>query len=165
MRTTKGAVITLLLAVMPLATRQLVLGQSNVATLENPITVDEKAHGTKVPGTLTIYYDSELTTSCDIGVAATFFFMRVRMGKDLFFPLSGDLSGKDICLDNTSGQQKAIEEFIKEEVIPEIFPATPSAPFALKSVNHFVQGGGVTEGGVTEPPFVMMDFAIGVKES
>jgi hypothetical protein len=157
MRTTKGAVIALLLAVMLLGTRQLALGQSEVATPESFVTVDRTAHGTKVPGTLTIYYDSELTTSCDIGVAATFFFMRVTMGKDLFFPFSGDLSGKDICLDNTSGQQTAIEEFIKEEVIPEIFPDTPAAPFALKSVKQFVQG-------VTEPLFVMIDFVIAVQE-
>jgi len=157
MRTTKGAVIALLLAVMLLGTRQLALGQSEVATLQGFVTVDKGAHGTKVPGTLTIYYDSELTTSCDIGVAATFFFMRVTMGKDLFFPFSGDLSGKDICLDDTAGQQVAIEEFLKEKVILELFPNTPSAPFALKAVNRFVQG-------VRVPLFVMTDFVIAVQD-
>ena len=156
MGATKGALTFLLLAVTLLATRQLALGQSEVATLEGSITVDKEAHGTKVSGTLTVDYGSVATDSCAIGVAANFFFMRVKEDKDLF-AFSGDLSGKEICLDDTFGQQAAIETFVKDRVIPVLFPATPSAPFALKAVYRFVQG-------VRVPLFVMTDFVIMVQE-
>src|SRR5436190_23023998 len=120
MGVTKGALTFLLLAVTLLTTRQLALGQSEVATLDGFITVDKEAHGTKVSGTLTVDYGSVATDSCAIGVAANFFFMRVKGDKDLF-AFSGDLSGKEICLDDTFGQQAAIVVFVKEEVFPEIF--------------------------------------------
>ena len=158
MGATKAALTFILLVVTLQAASQLALGQSEVATLEDDITVDKEAPGTKLHGTLTIYY--EPTDSCQLpDSAAKFFFMRLRMGKELF-PFSGKFSGKDICMsdsDSVARQQMAIEEFVKEKVIPELFPNTPSAPSALKSVNRFVQGFRV-------PFFVMMDFVIAVKE-
>ncbi len=164
MRTTKGAVITLLLAVMLLATRQLVLGQSEVPTPESPI-VDEMAQGTRVPGTLTIYY--EPTTSCpiDLGGAAKLFFIRLQHGKDLI-ALSGDLSGQDdICLVGDNSKQKdAIRGFI-EENLQKIFPDNPSACcVALKSVDQFVLGVDDPNTPMIEPLFVMIDVVITVKK-
>ena len=101
MGATKGALTFLLLAVTLLATRQVALGQSEVNTPENPITVDDKAHGTKVSGTLTIYYEpTGQTPTCPIGVEAIFFFMRLQsvQNSKVQIPFSGDLSGEHICL-------------------------------------------------------------------
>ena len=157
MRTTTGALIFLLLVVMLLATRQLALGQSESATVEDFITVDDKASGVKVQGILTMYYEPELTGRCRISnPAAKFFFMRVKKGKDLI-PFSGDLSGEHICLADNFPQQAAIEEFVRDQVIPELFPDTPLAPFALKSVKRSVLG-------VRPPTFLMIDFVIAVQE-
>ena len=79
MRATKGALIFLLLAVMLLTTRQSALGQSNVAIPESFIMVDKTAPGTKVFGTLTIFYEPTAPTpTCSIGVEAIFFFMRLQ---------------------------------------------------------------------------------------
>ena len=163
MGATKAALTFILLVVTLQAASQLALGQSEVATLEDDITVDKEAPGTKLHGTLTIYY--EPTDSCQLpDSAAKFFFMRLRMGNDLF-PFSGQFSGKDICMsdsDSVARQQMAIEEFVKDEVIPDLFSCSqPSCPpVALKSVDQFVIGGN----GVTEPLFVMMDFVIAVQE-
>ena len=160
MSTTKGTLTVLLLAIMILTTRQSALGQSEVSTPESFITVDKTTHGTKVFGTLTISYEVVPESSCLLGVEAKALFMRLRKGKDLF-PFSGDLSGEHICsTDNPSVQQTAIEEFVKEKGILELFLGTSSAPFALRSVDEFVQGGN----GFDEPLFVSMDFVIAVQE-
>ena len=163
MGVTKRALTFLLLTVTLLATRQLALGQSGTTIPEISITVDDKAHGTKVSGTLTIYYEpTGQTPTCPIGVEAIFFFMRLQsvQNSKVQIPFSGDLSGEHICSSENSRQQGAIEDFIRETVIGTLFPDTPFAPFALKSVDQFVIGGN----GVTEPLFVMMDFVIAVQE-
>src|SRR5438876_8784361 len=105
MGATKAALTFILLVVTLQAASQLALGQSEVATLEDDITVDKEAPGTKLHGTLTIYY--EPTDICSSAVEAKFFFMRLKKGGRLF-PFSGDLSGEHICLDDTPGQQAAI---------------------------------------------------------
>ena len=83
--------------------------------------------------------------------------LRIEFSGAIYHVTSRGNAREDICLDDTFGQQAAIEEFIKEEVIPELFPKTPSAPFALKAVDRFVQG-------VRVPLFVMTDFVIMVQE-
>lgn len=115
------------------------------------LTVDPEARGTKLAGTLTVYYQSVGNTflrdefdQCVIPEFEVnmFFFMRLKKGTDAPVGFAGreqTTQSAKLCLDDFVRQQQIVEAFVAAKVIPFLFPGTPTAPFALKAVNNVVQ--------------------------
>jgi len=118
------------------------------------ITVDPKASGTKLTGTLLIYYE----TDCANYLNAKYFFIRLQKGNDLY-RYSGSFTG-GIDIENTTDQEGVIFQYFENKIIPELFPNANS--FALKSYSKLVTQDPLC-GDNFEPSFAMFDFVIAVK--
>jgi hypothetical protein len=115
------------------------------------LTVDPQARGTKLAGTLTVYYKSVGNTflraegeGCILPEfeANMFFFMRLKKAGGEFQGFAGRENTSQaaiLCLDDFVRQQQIVESFVRAKVVPFLFPATPDAPFALKAFSNVVQ--------------------------
>jgi hypothetical protein len=173
MKTIKVTLIFLALAVLILFTSQSALADSEVAKLEGFLTpyVVKDAPGTKLSGTLTIYYEKtgSLCGNNDPFNPLTnmYFFMRlkkvdqVKLTKvDEPYGFSGAV--QDICYQSFDDQYAALSNFITKYVIPNVFFNKPKATFKLKSVSNFAQDDQAVLWG--SPFFAMMDIELAVQE-
>jgi len=169
MRTTKGILIFLMLAVMILGTiPSAMAGRSgkSIGQGEGLFITDPQAPGETFNGTLALYYEKfDCATNCPddeiLGEIAPdtnmTFFMRLEAGKNL---LSFGGVAPHVCYWDGISQQAAIEDFIKTYVIPHLSD-NQNACFALKSASKVVENVGGSF--VTDTPvFTLMDIVIAV---
>ena len=163
----KAAIAVLILAVMILASAQPALSRGCQDPVTDPgvIVVDKSAPGTKLSGPLTIYYEL-LSEELGInGPAKLYFFLRLKKGYNIY-PFAG--TAEIDCYGNIYEIQAAIDEFIGDTVVPALFPNTPDAPYALKSVDKMVEPDteGVPDGDTCcgDLLFTILDVVIAVEE-
>lgn len=172
MRTIKGTLIFVAMAVLILFTSQSALADSEVAKLEGFLTpyVVKDAPGTKLSGTLTIYYEKTALLCGDTFNPLTnmYFFMRLKKVDQVKLTKVNEPYGfsgavQDICYQSFDDQYAALSDFITKYVIPNVFFNKPKATFKLKSVSNFAQDDQV----YTFCPclfFAMMDIELAVQE-
>lgn len=178
MRTTRIMLLCLLMLGMSLAITQSVYAYgSETSTTGSVITVNPKARGIKLRGPLTIYLpyeetDAYYTDDCwDSGVpfkSTMYIFIRLEKRSEegeTLYPFSGALP--DICVADIDQQQAAIREYIRTVVIPNIFPNNPDAFYEVKKVDDMVMDNSniidINGNPVIQPPFIMMDIEIAVR--
>lgn len=165
MRTTIGALILLVSGIVILSMAPKAPGQYQIGG--NVIPVNPTAPGTKLFITMTIQYlpSGTLTPS---GFQAGPFFMRIKNDKSYEYKgFSGDfLNYGAIDRDDYELQEEAFNDFFTVNVMPNLFPNNPSAPFAIKSSGQLSPGVEWDEGQhvADGTQFTMFDVVIAVKE-
>ena len=166
MRTTKGILIFLMLAVLILGTNPSAMAGRSGKSLgqgEGPFITDPHAPGTTVQGTLALYYEYVDYTCTDFeeGMQQNTnmtFFMRLE-GKKNLFSFGG--FAENICYWDFEAQQAEIEDFIRDEVIRELADGgiidDSQACFAIKEVSKVVENLGDTT-----PVFTLMNIVIAI---
>jgi hypothetical protein len=129
-----------------------------VSVVDSLFSIDKTAPGTKISGPLTISYEflGEGVDGCEISTNMQAF-LRVRKGADYD---GYSMAPVHVCYENISKQQGLLDNFIRDTVIPRAFPDSPTALYALKSVDLVIDGGD----GDTEPLFTIMDVVIAVQD-
>ena len=173
MRTTKGILIFLMLAVLILGTiPSAMAGRSGkeIPGGEGPFVIDPQAPGETFNVTLAILYDKvDCDCNCqpdedtDIGPDTNMtFFMRFETNKALYS--FGDVA-PHVCYWDFAAQQAAIEGYIKSTVIPYLADQgvinNPDACFAIKDVSKVVENVGLSFLYDT-PVFTLMDIVIAI---
>ena len=75
------------------------------------------------------------------------------------FAIENDLESVPLCtVTDQAFQDELFLKFIGNDVIPVLFPATPDAPFAIKSVSNYVINDDV------EPFYGILDLVLAVQE-
>jgi hypothetical protein len=169
MKTTIKILPFLLLTGMILAAGQPAMGAigKEIPDAESLVTVDPHAPGTRVKGTVAIYYDDVydyedvLQPACGRRATTMYVFMRLSQGK-ANYSYSGRVS--DICYfhDDELAQQNAIKQLIEDDVVPVIFPNAIDPPIALRSAENFAQDNQLFFPG--SPFFLMMDVEIAIDD-
>lgn len=143
MKGKKRFVLGLVLAVLLIAGVSPALAQrgSEVGgvTIFDPY-LDPKASGTRLNGTLSIYYQVYQSNSpCSVGgpLANMFITLRLNVGKAL---MTFEGSSLGICYYDPNQQIVAIQDFITNQVIPLIPTLFPGSPWKFRSVSNVVDG-------------------------
>jgi hypothetical protein len=173
MKTRKASLVLLLIVLGVLFTAQQCLAQRGCQTSTGTVFdqwVDPQASGTKLYGTLAIYYELlpcnydcsqpnppnplPLCCSCQQGEGGErnmFFVLRLSKG-NLLYSFSGDSGAQTVCYGDTDSQKDILFTFI-QTVVRSVSPG--STNFALKAVDQVVD---------TPPPnFTMLDLTIAVQ--
>jgi len=184
MRTTVGALVLLVSAIVILSMTPKAPGQYEIGGAYIPI--DPKAHGTLFNITVTIDYvpiPATVPSPCNknkvieippeysaFGLAAGPFFARivkggVASGYSGYFSnglpealCTGDFTTVNfISWDNVNAQEGILAELLKTRVIPDLFPDNPNATYAIKSESLALPVGG-------DEPFTMFDLVLAVQD-
>lgn len=126
---------------------------------------DSNAPGTKLFGTLTVYYFNP--TQPD-GPFSLYFFLRLNKGNQQY-GFSGTAEGSYSYTD-WEAQKEAIKSFVEQKVVPKLFScvAGSTCPRAvLKTVESYVDGDPLSFSPPCDecvgPRFAMMDITIAVQ--
>ena len=137
-------------------------------TGESVFTVYPKAHGTKILGTLALYYEVVGYGEPDYGDRCQIFtnmyaFLRIRDKKDLYgFSMKPGPEEEPLCYFlETTLQEERVLTFFSESVMPIMFPDIPADAFSLKHIEEIKDGGGESD---LEPLFTIMDITVAVRE-
>lgn len=174
MRTTKGILIFLMLAVLILGTIPSAMagrGDKSIGQGESPFVLDPKAPGDTFDFTLALLYEN---VGCDCNCPEDpekgemlpdtnmTFFMRLETNKAWYS--FGDVA-QHVCYWDFAAQQAAIEGYIKDTVIPDLADQgivnNECACFAIKEVSNLVENVGANFLYDT-PVFTLMDMVIAI---
>ena len=137
------------------------VGSESSANGTGGITVYPYAKGTKYVGPLTIYYVFDQAS----GNYNMYFFLRLKKGSDAI-GFSGH-TDSPVSLSDTPAQQAVIEDFVKNSVIPNLYPdSSPPPLFLLKSVDNLVSDNALLYPGCcgNGMVFTIMDVVIAVQD-
>jgi len=121
-------------------------GDCEISGLGDLVTVNPHAQGTKLKGSITIYYQKVEPqpdpNPCLMGtgpVVTMSYFMRLHKGNKtkVLYPFAG--KAESVCYRDVEQQQGIIGGFIQTKVIPFIFPDALNATFELKAFEDLVQ--------------------------
>ena len=123
---------------------------------------DPQAPGTKLYGTLTIFYQKVCQESLDCclgngGIGTKMFFvLRLSKGNDLFV-FAGDSGAETVCYVDMTRQKEILFDFFQSHVLPVVSPS--SSHFALKAVDQVVD----THDAASTFYFTMLDLTLAVQ--
>jgi hypothetical protein len=159
MKTRKVSLVLLLIVLGVLCTAHQGMAQRGCQNSTGTVFdqwVDPQASGTKLYGTLAIYYEL-LCPSPDCcagegGERKMFFVLRLSKGNQQY-SFSGDSGEQTVCYGDTDSQKDILFAFFQTTVLPAVSPG--STRFALKAVDQVVD---------TPPPnFTMLDVTLAVQ--
>jgi hypothetical protein len=163
---TKNALLIALVVVLPfLLTAPQALAQRGCQTPTGTVFdewVDPQAPGTKLYGTLAIYYQKVCSESMDCclgnGSIGTkmFFVLRLSKGNDLYV-FAGDSGTELVCYVDMTRQKEILFDFFQANVLPVVSPS--SSNFALKAVDQVVD----THDAASTFYFTMLDITLAVQ--
>jgi hypothetical protein len=168
----KGAVIMLLLAAMILLITGQALAQHGSATAGSgsffDSVVNPNASGTKVAGTLTVYYERTGQTCASGAGEVTNFVYLFRLitanakntaASGVSLPFSGRTPG--VCFTDTETQKGIVTDFITGTVLPQLF--TSYGGWDIKSVTDVVEPSSLHDPCcLNGTEFMMMDLTLAV---
>ena len=167
--------VLVLAGVIVASTPRALWADSAILPGANIFGVNPNANGTKVAGTLAIYYQVVNPTACNsqpgLHQVDMFFLMQLKLGTNTFafapaaptttaFPPVGS-PPPQLCYEDTTSQRNAIDNFITTVVIPLLFPNSASPTWDLKSVSTLTQDGELQPTPVTAF-WAIMDITIAV---
>ena len=164
-RTVAVLAVLVLVGVIVASTPRALWADSAILPGANIFGVNPNANGTKVAGTLAIYYQVVNPTTCNLQPGLhqvdMFFLMRLKLGTNTFAFAPVGSPPPQLCYEDTTSQRNAIDNFITTVVIPLLFPNSASPTWDLKSVSTLTQDGELQPTPVTAR-WAIMDITIAV---
>lgn len=160
MKTTKASLFLSLIVLAALFSVEQAVAARGCETTTGTIFdqwINPQASGTKLYGTLTIYYQDLCDSpNCCLGEGfqtKMFFVLRLTKGNQLY-SFSGDSGTQYLCYGDMDSQKDILFDFFETVVLPVVSPGSTS--FALKAVDQVVD---------TSAPdnFTMLDLTIAVR--
>lgn len=139
MKRTAILMFLVILLAAGLAAAPLVMARGSEVTMNDTVfNLDKTAAGTKLTGTMTLFY--EITDNAPAGTCEgdyetdMYMFLRLKKGQDFYGFAMGPEQGT-CYLNGMTEQREAIEEYLTEYMMPTLFPDTDPEAFAFKSLD------------------------------
>ena len=154
----KITVFLIMILAVSMAAAPSVMARGSEVSTTGLLNLDKTAPGTKLTGPLTLHYEflGEDTNGCDIETDM-YVFLRLRKG----YEISGFTMGPvNVCYEDITTQRIAVEGFIQNTVIRQLFMDSPAATFAIKSIDQAVDEFDLPSG----IGFTILDVVIAVQD-